>query len=224
MIAKTLLCYFCLSEVDARHASRLFTIQGELEDLSSFLGWIFLVAVTKDDGLASVCSSFSTIPGFPTLLRAYSTACLNAASFPELTAIVCDDPTIYDRGTWRHIQWFPIKFPRKCWEAMHAQTMSTRHFFQFLEHLGTRLSMYPTLLDVMFDIFRGIPGVDCALASFPIEGLRTRVDQPKIKYWKLHELCKNAIKTYIPYEHVVRNFKFLNVQQLLKCILRVFPC
>ena len=29
---------------------------------------------------------------------------------------------------------------------------------------------------------------------------------------------------YIPYEHVVRNFKFLNVQQLLKCILRVFPC
>ena len=27
-----------------------------------------------------------------------------------------------------------------------------------------------------------------------IEGLRTRVNQPKIKYWKLHELCKNAIK------------------------------
>ena len=26
------------------------------------------------------------------------------------------------------------------------------------------------------------------------EGPRTRVDQPKIKYWKLHELCKNAIK------------------------------
>ena len=24
------------------------------------------------------------------------------------------------------------------------------------------------------------------------EGLRTRVDQPKIKYWKLHELHKNA--------------------------------
>ena len=29
---------------------------------------------------------------------------------------------------------------------------------------------------------------------FIYEGLRTRVDQPKIKDWKLHELCKNAIK------------------------------
>ena len=56
------------------------------------------------------------------------------------------------------------------------------------------------------------------------EGPRTRVDQPKIKCWILHELCKNAVKkTYIPYEHVVRTFKFLNVQQLLKCILREFP-
>ena len=26
------------------------------------------------------------------------------------------------------------------------------------------------------------------------EGLRTSVDQPQIKYWKLHELCKNAMK------------------------------
>ena len=26
------------------------------------------------------------------------------------------------------------------------------------------------------------------------EGLRTRVNQPKIKYWKLHEFCKNVIK------------------------------
>ena len=26
---------------------------------------------------------------------------------------------------------------------------------------------------------------------------------------------------YVPYEHAVRNFEFLNVWQLLKCILRV---
>ena len=31
--------------------------------------------------------------------------------------------------------------------------------------------------------------------------------------------AKYAIKKYIPYEHVVRNLKFLNVQQLLKYIL-----
>ena len=49
------------------------------------------------------------------------------------------------------------------------------------------------------------------------EGPRTRVDQPKIKYWKLHELCKNAIKNI----HTVWacGQKFLNVQQLLKYIL-----
>ena len=35
--------------------------------------------------------------------------------------------------------------------------------------------------------------------------------------------AKMQEKTCIPYEYVVRNFKFLNVQQLLKCILRVFP-
>ena len=90
--------------MDARHTSGLFTIQGELEDLPSRLGRIFMVAVTKDDELpayASVCSSFSTIPGFPTSQRAYSTAWLNATSFPELTAITCDnfsDPMIYDHA------------------------------------------------------------------------------------------------------------------------------
>ena len=56
------------------------------------------------------------------------------------------------------------------------------------------------------------------------EGPRTRVDQPQIKYWKSHELCKNAIKCI----HTIwgcgqKYFKFLNIQQLLKCILRVFP-
>ena len=90
--------------MDARHTSGLFTTQGELEDLPSRLGRIFMVAVTKDDELpayASVCSSFSTIPGFPTSQRAYSTAWLNATSFPELTAITCDnfsDPMIYDHA------------------------------------------------------------------------------------------------------------------------------
>ena len=35
------------------------------------------------------------------------------------------------------------------------------------------------------------------------------------------QIC-NKKHTY--HEHVVRNVKFLNVRQLLKCILRVFPC
>ena len=68
----------------------------------------------------------------------------------------------------------------------------------------------------------GLAGKTSLMARL-YEGPRTRVDQPKIKYWKLHKLCKKCNKTYIPYEHVVRNFKFLNVQELLKCILRVFP-
>ena len=34
-MATALLCRFCLSEVDAIHASGLFTIRGELEDIFS---------------------------------------------------------------------------------------------------------------------------------------------------------------------------------------------
>ena len=30
------------------------------------------------------------------------------------------------------------------------------------------------------------------------EGLRTRVGQPKMKYWKLHELHKNEVKNVHP--------------------------
>ena len=37
-IATTLLCRFYISEVDTRHASRLFTIQGELEDGTDISG------------------------------------------------------------------------------------------------------------------------------------------------------------------------------------------
>ena len=38
------------------------------------------------------------------------------------------------------------------------------------------------------------------------------------------ETCTNCtIKTYIPYKPVVKNVKFLNTQQLLKCILRSIP-
>ena len=69
---------------------QLLTIQGDPEDLPSRLGRIFLVAVMKNNGLPAypnVCSSFSTIPGFLTLLKTYNTALLNATSFPELTAI-----------------------------------------------------------------------------------------------------------------------------------------
>ena len=57
-IVTTMLYRFWISKVDARHASGLFTIQCELEDLPSRLGRIFLVAVTKDDRLpAYVCQS-----------------------------------------------------------------------------------------------------------------------------------------------------------------------
>ena len=50
-----------------------------------------------------------------------------------------------------------------------------------------------------------------------IEGPRTRVGQPKMKYWKLHKIeC-------IPYEHMPKNVEISNFEQLLKHILRVFP-
>ena len=52
------------------------------------------------------------------------------------------------------------------------------------------------------------------------EGSRTRVGQPKMMYWKLHELHKNEVKMCIPYEHMP---EILNFEQLLKHILRVFP-
>ena len=56
------------------------------------------------------------------------------------------------------------------------------------------------------------------------EGLRRKVVEPKIKYWKLHELYKNARKICIPYKHMTQILKFLNFQQLLKHILRASSC
>ena len=54
-----------------------------------------------------------------------------------------------------------------------------------------------------------------------IEGLRTRGGQPKMKYWKLHELHKNEVKKMcIPYEYMPKNVEILNFEQLLK---RIFP-
>ena len=48
--------------------------------------------------------------------------------------------------------------------------------------------------------------------------------QPKMKYWKLHELHKNEVKKMcISYEHMPKNVEILNFEQLLKHILRVFP-
>ena len=45
--------------------------------------------------------------------------------------------------------------------------------------------------------------------------------QPKIKYWKLHELHKNEVKNVHPInEHMPT---ILNFEQLLKHITRVFP-
>ena len=38
-----------------------------------------------------------------------------------------------------------------------------------------------------------------------IEGPRTRVGQPKMKYWKLHELHKNEVKTVHPICHLPKN-------------------
>ena len=37
------------------------------------------------------------------------------------------------------------------------------------------------------------------------EGPRTRVGQPKMKYWKLHELHRNEVKMCIPYEHMPKS-------------------
>ena len=54
-----------------------------------------------------------------------------------------------------------------------------------------------------------------------IEGPRTRVGQPIMKYWKLHELHKNEVKNVHPIISICP--KILNFEQLLKRILRVFP-
>ena len=53
-----------------------------------------------------------------------------------------------------------------------------------------------------------------------IQGPRTRVAQPKMKYWKLHELYKK-MKCIPYYEHMPK--KFGNLEQLMKHTLRVFP-
>ena len=52
-MATILLCRFCLSKVDARHASGLFTIRGELEDIFSGSGerqWAASVCLLKLQG------------------------------------------------------------------------------------------------------------------------------------------------------------------------------
>ena len=41
------------------------------------------------------------------------------------------------------------------------------------------------------------------------EGPRTRVGQPKMKYWNLHELHKNEVKN-IPYKHMPKNVEISN--------------
>ena len=43
-----------------------------------------------------------------------------------------------------------------------------------------------------------------------VEGPRSSVGQPKMKYWKLHELHNNEVKMCIPYEQYAQ--KFGNVQ------------
>ena len=134
--------------MDARHASEVFTIQSELEDPPSHLGRIFLVAVTKDSGMpayVSICSSFSTIPGFLTLPRACNTAWLmNATSFPELTTFMCDDssdPVIHDRATRRCVySSFQVPQEKPGEPCMRKQCVSDASS----EHLSTRLNTpYP---------------------------------------------------------------------------------
>ena len=51
-----------------------------------------------------------------------------------------------------------------------------------------------------------------------IEGPRAIVGQPKMKYWKLHELHKNQEKKCVShnYEHMPKNSEILNFKQLLK--------
>ena len=93
-MATTLLCRFCLSEVDARHT---------IVDCSLFkVSWkVFLVAVEKDNGLpAYVCRSCRDIRPSLTLPRTYNKAWLNAAFFPELTTRSCDgsSDTVMQQG------------------------------------------------------------------------------------------------------------------------------
>ena len=106
-MATTLLCRFCLSEVDARHASGLFAIQGELEDFPSCLGQIFLVAVAKNDGLpvyASICSSIHQSFLASNLTEGMQYGLVEHNFFPELTSVMCgnsSDPVMYDCTTQR---------------------------------------------------------------------------------------------------------------------------
>ena len=40
--------------------------------------------------------------------------------------------------------------------------------------------------------------------------------QPKMKYWKLHELHKNEVKNVHPYEHMPKNLEVFNFEHLPK--------
>ena len=97
-------CRFCLSLEDAKHATNLFTVEAKHAnllyrpfgtDISCHVDgkrWdVEVVSVGSSQRrrscIAANCSFLSTISGFPTLLRAYDTACPNAV-FQELTAIV----------------------------------------------------------------------------------------------------------------------------------------
>ena len=53
-----------------------------------------------------------------------------------------------------------------------------------------------------------------------IEGLRTRVGQPKMKYWKLHELHKNAVKKNV--HPICPKIWKSNFEQLLKLYFQVW--
>ena len=58
-----------------------------------------------------------------------------------------------------------------------------------------------------------------------IEGPRTRVGQPKMKYRKLHELHENEVKKVHPIIMSIcpNILEIFNFEQLPKHILRVFP-
>ena len=77
-----------------------------------------------------------------------------------------------------------------CFEMTMLLLMSTKKTFLFQHQQPTKPFSF---LSNSFMPRLELRGVHKTFGTI-YEGPRTRVDQPKTKYWKLHELCKNAIK------------------------------
>ena len=152
----TLLCHFCLSEVDARHTSGLFIIQGELEDLSRG-GRIFknrgherVMRRLVMDGIAESVPRMQLVfdPAPFLAFQSYWERTIrlgwtqllswNSPLLHMTTVVILYDMQSCNTETYTLV----YKFPRKICGAAHAQTLCTRHSLQFFKCLGTRLSAH----------------------------------------------------------------------------------